>query len=216
MSWVVKIDEREPDDLKKLYGLITDKKYEITELTSADYALYFNDRPIVGIERKRVDDFFSSIKDNRLFHQCDLMIDIYDVNYLAFSKSIDDYIYNDRITMESVMGAIASVVVRRDINLIWFEEDDHFINCIDKIFTKVIEGKFNDIEIKRRKSNGFINSDYYNLIKIPFINNDMAEDMLEKYDDLEGLSKLSKDELMQFDGVGEKRSKELKEVLNKC
>lgn len=211
--WEIKIDSREDKDLKKLFSLITEHEYEECELTCADYALFFDGKPAIGIERKRIDDLFSSIKDSRIFHQIDLMIDVYDVNYLAISRSIDDYIYEDQITFNTVMGALASIITRRDVNIIWFEEDDHLITCVEKIFTKIMEGKYNDINTQRSKSTGFIDTEYYALIKIPFVHHTMAMELLEKYDKIEDIKHADEEELKEITGIGDKRSTELKEVL---
>lgn len=211
--WEIKIDSREDEDIKKLFGMITEDDYEVTELTCGDYALFFDGEPAVGVERKRVDDLFSSIKEGRIFHQVDLMIDIYDVNYLAVSRSIGDYIYEDRITFNTVMGALGSIVTRRDFNLIWFEEDDHLVTTVNKIFQKVKEGKYNDINTQRSSSTGFLNSKYYSLIKIPFVHHRMAMELLEKYDEIEDIKSANEEDLKEITGIGEKRSKELKKVI---
>ena len=214
--WKIYLDNREPSELQTLFGLLCEKDYEVKSLLAGDFALYFDDKPAVGVERKRVDDLFQSIKDGRIFKQVDLMIDVYDVCYLAISRSIDDYIHNDNINLNMVMGTIASIVTRRDVNLIWFESDDHLITCVLKIFEKIMEGKYNDIEVARRKSDGFLSSDYYSLIKMPYIHHNSAMKLLKMFGDLEGVKNASVKELMKIKGIGKKRSKELKRVLNKC
>lgn len=214
--WKIYLDRREPKELRTLFDLMIDVDYEVTNLLAGDFALYYDDEPAVGIERKRIDDLFKSIKNGRIFKQIDLMIDIYDVVFLAISRKIDDYIYNNNINLNTVMGTIASIVIRRDVNLIWFESDDHLITCVLKMFEKIKEGKYNDIEVARRKSSGFMNSEYYALIKIPFITHRIAIDLLNEFNDKNGVKNAPIEELVKIKGIGNKRAKELKEVIKKC
>jgi len=215
-DWNIKIDKREPDDIIKLFKMMCPDEYEITieNLTCGDYSLYYKDKPVVGIERKRIDDLFKSIKDSRIFHQADLMIDYYDINYLAITKNLEEYIYKSDMTMSNIMGTIGSLVVRRDINLLWFQEEDHFVHAIIKIFEKIMEGKYNDINVVRRDSD-FINSDYYNLIKIGWVNKDMAKDLIDEYNDINTIYNAPEEELKKIKGIGDKRVKELKNILEK-
>ncbi|MGV9142256.1 MAG: ERCC4 domain-containing protein [Promethearchaeota archaeon] len=207
VMWTIKIDVREPSDIIKLFELLCPDNFNVekAKLVCGDYALFYNEEPVVGIERKEISDLFESIKDNRLFHQVDLLIDYYDICYLGITKNLEDKIFKSEMDMNMIMGSLSSVVVRRDINLLWFQEEDHFIQATIKIFEKISEGKYNDVNVKRRDSD-FVDTDYYHLIKIPWMNNERAEKLLDKFGDLDGILSSTKRELMEIKGIGKKRS----------
>jgi len=213
-DWVIKVDKREPKDMRKLFTMMCPDEYNVSveHMTCGDYALYYKQIPVAGIERKRVDDLFNSIKDNRVFKQADLMIDYYDINYLAITKNLEDYIFKSEMTMSNIMGTLGSLVVRRDINLLWFQEEDHFVHAVIKIFEKIMEGKYDDVNVVRRDSD-FIDSDYYNLIKIGWMNKDMAKTLLDEFDNIEDIYNAPDDELKDIRGIGDKRVEELKQIL---
>lgn len=210
--WSIKLDIREPGEIKELSYGICKYEYEVDTLLSGDFALFYEDKPVVGVERKGAKDFVDSIRDGRIFKQVDLMKDVYEVNFIAISGSIGDELYDTDIPMSVIMGTIASLVTRRGVNILWFDYDDHLVDCIFLIFEKIMDGKYDDIEVGRKKAD-FISFPYYSLIKIPFVHNSMANELLTRFDSLEEIADAEKDELLKVKGIGEKRYKELKEVL---
>lgn len=210
--WTFKLDSREPPEVKELTDLLCEYKYEVATLPSADMALFYSDIPVIGVERKSSKDFIDSIRDGRVFRQADMMKGFYQVSFIAVSGSIGDYLYDTEIPMSVIMGTIASLVTRRNINILWFDYDDQLVDCILYMFKKITEGKYDDVKVGREAE--FISYPIYTLVKIPFVSSVMANDLLEKFGSIDDIAKAEKDELMEIKGIGEKRYKELKEVLN--
>lgn len=209
--WLFKYDSREPDEVKELTRAFCEYECEVETLMSGDFALFYKEEPVVGVERKSAKDFIDSIRDGRIFKQTDLMKDVYQINFIAVSGSIGDYLYDTEMSMSVIMGTIASLITRRGINVLWFDYDDQLIECILAMFKKITEGKYKDIEVGRKAE--FVSYPIYTLVKMPFVSSRMANDLLEKFGSIENIAVADKAELMEINGIGKKRYKELKEVL---
>lgn len=214
--WAVFVDKREPRDILELCDCLSPIEYKVVNLLCGDFALYYNNIPVVGIERKEIKDLLLSIKDKRIFLQSDMMKGSYDINYIAISGSLGDEIYDSNLSTSVVMGTISSLIVRRGMNIIWFERDDHLVECVFGIFEKIIDGKYDDIETSRSFGSRFKSFPYYTLIKIPFINNKIAEELLERFGTIEQIKEASKDELMEIKGLGPVKSEKLIGLLKKA
>lgn len=211
--WRVVVDSREPNDIKYMCDNMFDMEFELEALKCGDFALYFYDKPVMGIERKTVGDFVNSIVDSRLWVQSDKMKLEYDTSFYFVSGSINDDIYNHDFNVSSIFASIASLVVRRGVSLVWFERDDHLIECLNYFFIKITQGKYGDIISKRNMNDVFKGNDHYTLLKLPYINNHMAVELLSRFGNINNIQHATIDELIQVRGIGEKRAKRLREEL---
>src|SRR5690242_17171172 len=110
----VMIDQREPDGIKALtFGGVPTS---VTLLDTGDLHVVCDDGTLLLVERKTGGDFLNSLKDNRVFRQCDNMRRITPWSYLVitgdFQRGPNGKVIAERETgwsWNAVMGALLTI-----------------------------------------------------------------------------------------------------------
>ena len=167
-------------------------------------------------ERKTVPDFVQSMRGNygrvggRLFDQAHKLIQFAQrterIPFLVIIGDFDKYREEIKqygnLNVNAVFGAIASVIVRYDINVIWnLRGEDEAIFVMYKIAEKVAEGKLN---VPHRKSVRKVHTDpkVIKVANVLGVSPKLAVRLVKKFGGLRRILLASDQELMTVKGVG--------------
>jgi len=167
-------------------------------------------------ERKTVGDFVQSMRGNygrvggRLFDQAHkLILFAQKTNRIPFLVIIGDFAdYKEEVkqygnlNVNAVFGAIASVIVRYDINVIWnLQGEDEAIFVMYKIAEKVAEGK---LSVPHRKSVRKVHTDpkVIRVANVLGVSPKLAARLVKQFGGLRRILLASDRELMQIKGIG--------------
>jgi len=167
-------------------------------------------------ERKTVADFTGSIRGQygrtggRMFDQAKKMIDCaVDEKLIPFLVIIGDFAEHKekikeygKLNVNAIFGAIASIVVRYDINIIWnLATEDEALYVMMKIAEKVAEGK---LGIPHRQSIRKVqaNRKAVHVANVLRVSPKLAEKLVKKYGGLKRILLASPKSLMNISGIG--------------
>jgi len=126
---IITVDSREPIKMVKK----CEKVGMNVERKKLDVGDYVCEEMSVCIERKQIDDFTLSIVDDRLKNQVDNMKRKYKYNYVLVSGRITKR-YSKKFNENSILGKIASILVKDGVSIIILENDKQLIYTIGRIF----------------------------------------------------------------------------------
>ena len=132
-----------------------DDRIIVKQLKVNDFIFFKNDVPFVCIERKRLDDFASSIRDGRYKTQKFDMINfasewsevprlVYLVEEFSIKSSpeMDQRIGKTNITKETIMSAITKIMFRDGFQVIFTRDVEDTIRWLNKIWENLCKGEF--------------------------------------------------------------------------
>jgi len=203
------VDTREPAVVRQILRTLK-IPFKVSKLPSGDFA---TDGCV--FERKDITDMFQSMKGSnmriggRLFDQMNGMVDYAletgRVPFLVIvgpverlREKLPSYV---EVNLNALYGAIASVIVRYGINVLWLSDLTEALQCIWRIATKVHEGKR---FLPHRKSLRLIHRDrrIAHVSNILRISPRIAERLLETYGSLRKILLADPKELVLIDGIG--------------
>lgn len=203
---IIFMDSREsdPEIARELEncGCIVKKKM----LHAADYIL----SDIVGIERKRYDDFLKSVTDQRLFSQLKALSENFQKPILIIEGEKEE----SNIHPNAIKGAIASIVLDFSIPIVWTKsqkETAEFLFWIAKR-EQIEEGREVSVRAKR-KAESLKSAQEFLAAGLPKISSVLARRLLEHFKSPEKIFGASENELRKIRGIGKKLSKKIREVL---
>lgn len=166
-------------------------------------------------ERKSVADFVQSMRGwadrvgGRLFDQMDKLYAFAEREGLVpflmihgdFGQLRDEMQKFGELNVNAVFGAIASVVVRYNINVVTTLGEDEMLFVMLKIAEKVEEGK---LGLPHRKSLRLVHPDrrVAHVANVLAISPKLAERLLQQFGGLRGILLASDEELLSVPGVG--------------
>jgi len=196
--------------------------HRVTALTAGDFVLRdLNQKPvksIVGIERKSIADLMQSIQSKRLFTQCKVLSEIYEIPMLMISGNMADYMQRmDKIGMKVnpnvTYGTIASLSVRGGIQVMWFPDDVTLIEVAYRICEKVSEGKYMKGVNPKAK---YLTYTAKNLLSgIPGITQKMAMDLLEEFGSLKNVANAEVDHMTRIPKIGDGKAQQIRRLFDK-
>lgn len=130
MSDFVIVDDRDIELAMILDSMIPIK---IERLNIADVVISFD----VAIERKRYDDFSSSIKDGRIFDQVNNM---QAYKYKIFIYEGEEPVQGYNIYDKSVLGTLAHLIINGDVSIIHTKDIQDTAYIIKSLFEKQGKG----------------------------------------------------------------------------
>ncbi len=217
----ITIDSREQSRIQTATDYYTNQglEVEIAELPIGDY-LFSNDNGEVVFEFKLISDFISSIQDNRVFNQAISQSEEYNHHFVIIHGDL----YNRHkclsmtknyhpITIYGYLGAIASLnkytTVIETYNPTIQESYYRMLIQANKcLSTKPIVKKFS--KKSKNASYNFLCHDIYG------INHKKAQLITDTYqlESLTDLLRLTKEDLLNIEGIGEKTARNILEALH--
>jgi Fanconi anemia group M protein len=181
---------------------------KIESLVTSDFVL--SDR--VAVERKTVDDLANSIMDGRLFDQLIAMKNAYQIPILLVEGDRSELIRG--IKPESLMGALASVLVDYQIPVVWTKDSEETALLMFSIARREQIKERREPRIRtERKPVSVEELQEFIVASLPSIDATRSQSLLERFETVEKVFTVSKEELSEVKGIGEKISERIREIL---
>jgi Fanconi anemia group M protein len=191
-------------ELAKLNVLV-----KIESLVASDFVL--SDR--IAVERKTVDDLESSIMDGRLFDQLVAMKDAYQFPVLLIEGK--DYSTAQRISPQSLMGAIASVMADYRIPVVSTNNPEQTALLLYSIAKREQIKERREPRVRaERKPIDVGELQEFVVASLPHVDAVRSRSLLSRFETVENVFTASKEELSKVEGIGEKISDRIREVIN--
>lgn len=179
----------------------------LTKLDVGDYVV--SER--VGIERKTAADFVQSIIDQRVFKQLADLSRTYEAPLLIIEG---EGLYERRgVNPESVRGALVSVALDFKIPIFWTRNAKETAEVIKTIARREREEGRRGIRIGVKKPGTVKELQEHIVATLPGVDHILAKRLLQKFKSVEKVFTANEDELMNVQGIGEKKAKRIREIL---
>jgi len=180
---------------------------ELAALPHGDYIL--SER--VAVERKTVNDFASSIIDGRLFDQTSTLKEAFERPLMViegFSPPARD------VRPEALMGALGSLLVDYGLPIVWTRDSSETALLLASIARREQAEKKRLPRIRcERKPPSVRELQEYIVAGLPYVDSTLAKRLLRKFKTVEGVFTASAGELKSVEGIGEKKSKLIRDIL---
>jgi len=205
---VIYVDNRElqSDIAKELILRGVDVKPVNLEI--GDYVL--SDEIVV--ERKTPEDFAKSIIDKRIFNQIINMRDSYSKPILLIEGSS---LYTPIINPEAIRGALASIIVDFNVPIINVKDASEAASLLISIAKREQIERRRQPTIKSGKRPITLKEQQESIVaSLPNVDLTLAKRLLKRFKSVINVFNASKEELMKVEGIGEKISSKIREVLD--
>ncbi len=192
-------------ELVKKEGIVIKSK----QLEVADYLL--SDR--VAVERKSGNDFIQSIIDGRLFKQAKELKQ----NFAKPLFVIEGEVFGIRkVSDAAIRGALASLLIDFGIPVIQTKNQEETIEFLLTLARKEQFEEKREVALRgEKKAMNFEEQQRFIVESLPGIGPSMAKSLLKHFKSVEKVFTASKQELKEVEGIGDKRAKEIREVVSK-
>lgn len=220
----IEIDSRETkliENLLKAHPQITVTR---SSLEVADFRVYDHEGGELLIERKRCTgdghktDFETSLQAGaRLFDHSERL------QFIAANSDhqiipiliLEGNVYGNAGSMllKQIDGAISYLAAVQRISVLSTYSASHSAYLIAKLASHFVSGRYASRSSGRAKPKGLFAQKRHVLESIPGVSEVLAENLLEKFGSVKGVSIATEEELASVKGVGRKRAKEIVRVL---
>ncbi|MFH1721302.1 MAG: DEAD/DEAH box helicase [Candidatus Altiarchaeota archaeon] len=203
---IVDVRERNTTILKTLKNLCN---IDLKQLPVGDFIL--SDR--VGVERKTITDFLSSLIDKRLMTQALELRRTYEIP-LMILEGRDD-IYTQRgIHANAIRGALSSLAVDLGIHIIPSKDEEDTANIVFQIAKREQLEEERLVAVRGERTPLSLSDRQLFLVEgLPNVSAVLARRMLEQFGTVERIMKASEKELQDVEGIGKGKAEEIRKVL---
>ncbi|OYT41726.1 MAG: hypothetical protein B6U86_01715 [Candidatus Altiarchaeales archaeon ex4484_43] len=202
------VDVRERNT-KILKALREKARIEIRQLPVGDFIL--SDR--VGVERKTTEDFLQSIIDKRLLSQANELSRNFEIPIMIIEGREGLHSLRD-IHPNAIRGALVSLPIDFGISVIPSEDENDTANLLYMIAKREQEPEEKEIALRgERKPVSLEERQRYIIESLPDVSAVLARRLLEKFGSVIDTMNASKKELMEVEGIGEKRAEGIRKVI---
>ncbi|MBS3068554.1 hypothetical protein J4450_07650 [Candidatus Micrarchaeota archaeon] len=199
------IDHRESENFDEMFkqaGAVAER----TQLEIGDFIC--SARCI--IERKTRDDFEASIIDGRLFTQLFNLVS----NYERVIIIVEGESNAERLRKESLLGAYATIITDFGAALFFTRNMEKTAEMIYAIAKHEQLAKKQPLRIYAKRKTLTISQNQRAIIEMfPMIGPKKAKQLLEHFGNIENIVKASERELKEVEGMGEKRAKVIRRIV---
>lgn len=200
------IDHRESsefDELLKQAGATIERK----QLEVGDFIC--SGRCIV--ERKTRDDFEASIIDGRLFAQLFNLVD----NYQRVIIVVEGEGSGERLHKEALLGAYVSVITDFGAALFFTRNTEKTAELVYAIAKHEQLAKKRPMRLYAKRKTFTLSQSQRAILEIfPMVGPKLARQLLEHFGNIQNITNASEQELKEVEGMGEKRAKAIKNIIN--
>ncbi len=178
---------------------------EFKQLSTGDYVL--SDR--VAVEYKKGEDLLSSIIDGRLFSQLGLLTNAYQIPILLIEGFPTGGIHP-----EAIAGALSSFMIDFGVSIIQTQNSEESATILKRIALREQQMKKRTVQIRKSMRMGNPNEHAIQIVSsFPGINRILATRLLETFGTVKRIINASLDELKEIEGLGEKKSQKILEII---
>lgn len=163
------------------------------------------------IERKTSRDFASSIIDGRLFNQVKKMKEC----YRKVIVIIEGNNFNGRISENAYKGAIATLIVNYDVDVINVENEKECARMIYLLAKKEQEDFKKSVYIKKpKKPENISELQQFFLSSLPGVSSVISRRMMEKFGTIKNIVNAEEFEIKNIKGLKKKDAKRIYRIFN--
>ncbi len=199
-------------DVREIYSGIPDllslkADVEIKQLAVGDYIL--SDK--IAVERKRAEDFLESLINKRIFNQIDRLKEAYEKPILIIE---DVGLFSRNINERAIYGAIAYILTECDIPVIRTRDAEETASLLYAIAVREQFKKKKDVSLRGKKPKMSLKERQQFIIEgLPNVSAVLAKRLLDYFGSVKNVINASLAELKRVEGIGEKKAKAIKEVI---
>lgn len=177
------------------------------QLETGDYVL--SDR--VGVERKEVNDFLSSMIDGRLFQQLKNLKNSYLRPVLVLEG--EGLFTIRKISQNAIFGALACIVADYGIPIIQTKDEKETASLMFSIARREF-GEGRTVGVRGEKGSMSLSERQQFIIEgLPNISGVLAQRLLSHFGSIKGVADAGAEELMEVKGVGKKKAEDIVKTL---
>jgi len=185
--------------------------FEFKQLTVGDYIIQG-----VGIERKTIHDYLTSILDGRISRQLYLLSSTFPLSYLIVEGYITEALMERKFKRSAFIGSLVSASLKKSSQgakgqVIVVTLENYYDTAL---FIKFLYDKLRRADTIRYppKSRVKVHTAFEVLTSLPFVGEILARKLLRRYRNLKGIANAPKHELQLI--LGKKRGERLYELFN--
>ncbi len=202
------VDKREPDDICDALESLG-AEIELKQLELGDYQV--SDRLV--LERITRSDFESSIVDGRLFRQLKDLADSFQRVVVIVEGSPDN---ESRLSRNAILGAYSSIISDFGCALFFPRSTSATAEMVFALAHHEQVAKSQPLSVyAKRKAISFPDQQRAVVEALPNVGPTMAKALLKYFDTVENVMTAPESELQEVDNMGEKKAKQLRELLTK-
>jgi len=211
------VDYREDKNIvKELYKDKID--VEIKSLISADFVMQVkdvnNNVKDLGIERKTLRDFLNSIIDKRILTQLISLKENFPLQLLIIEGEENIYQIRD-FHPNSIRGMLSSIAIDYQIPILYTKNYRDTAAYLALIAKRLEKPKRNISLITKRKPLTLKEQQEYIIESLPGVGPSLSKALLSKFKSVKNVINAKEKRLKKVDKIGEKKSKVLREVLDR-
>lgn len=181
-------------------------KIEMQSLSVGDYVLSCD----VVVERKKFDDFISSIFDNRLFEQ---IANLKQVNSPILLIEGRDSVRN--FNQNTLFGALASIATDFKIPIIWTNDSKESARFLFQLAKREQFDLKKEVAVRcEKKASTIQDIQEFFIAGLPNINTVLARRLLEKFKTPKKIVSASSEKIQKVEGIGKKKAEIIRAVLD--
>ncbi len=207
MQLKIIIDSRERNT--ELISALENRGIEaaIKTLAVGDYIV--SDR--VGIERKTVSDFESSLMNGRMFEQLARLKEAYERPILLIEGSREDF----RLKQNVVFGAIISMYIDDNLQVLLSEGIDDTADMLLSLAKHEQSGRTRMPSLKGG-AHAYTDSEYqeYMVGNLPGVGPKLAKALLSHFGSIRNIASSDMEDLLKIDKIGKVKAKRILDILN--
>lgn len=195
--------------LKELVDQGVSLKLEMLQV--ADYVL----SPRCAVEFKTVEDFAQSIIDGRLLEQLKQLKKNYD-RPVVIVEGTKDLFSVRNIHPNAIRGMLATIAVSYGIPVIYTKDSKDTAAQLLAIAKREQELNKDTFQPHAEKTNATLQEQQeYIVSSLPNVGLNLAKELLQHFKTIKNVVNASEEELKKVEGVGEKKAKNIKDVVEK-
>lgn len=167
------------------------------------------------VERKTRDDFEASIVDGRLFTQLPNLIANYGRVIIIVEGERNDGEGRERLGKSALLGAYASVITDFGAALFFTRSIEKTAELVYAIAKHEQRTTKSAMRLSAKRKTHTLSQNQRSVIEmLPMIGPKQAKNLLEHFGNIQNLANATEKELMEVEGMGEKRAKAVWNALN--
>lgn len=215
------IDSREDSKHPEFKTIITREglKVSVQELPAGDFLLLASpNKQSLLIERKTVNDFANSIRDNRIWDQSKLLKEAALIDghrpLVLIEGDLEELVKYRGWRIQSILRVIDTLILDMDMPVIYTPNKEASISWIiakAKSLGRTEEKKVIRMRVERKP---MTLNERILYVAEGLVGPQLARRLLEKFKTLRAIANASVYELMSIEGIGEKRAEEIFAIFN--
>jgi len=194
-----------PDALSRIPGVTI----KVEKLDCGDYVI---GDAVLGVERKRTEDFVNSILDGRLVEQVARLVKDFPIGVILIEGDI--YATRSGIALEAIDGALSWLALLSGLQVLHTPDTSRSAGLIHRMALHTIHGLGYEVPLRSAKPKDLGTAAQFLLEGLPGCGPTTAQKLLRHFGSARAALYASDDELRKVPGVGPKLISGIREVLN--